>query len=200
MVKGERFRDDLLARINLWTFRLPGLRERVEDIEPNLQYELDQYAQRTGARVTFSREARALFLRFAVSREARWAGNFRDLNGIITRLATLAPGGRISTEMVEEEIDRLREIWQEPAEEERVEQFDGLVSAEQLMAIDLFDRLQLAAVLRVCRESRSLSEAGRALFTASRGRKKTVNDADRLRKFLARFGLQWAQIHPGARP
>src|SRR4029079_9293184 len=31
-----QFRDDLLARINLWTFRLPGLRERLEDIEPNI--------------------------------------------------------------------------------------------------------------------------------------------------------------------
>ncbi|HTN89863.1 MAG TPA: sigma 54-interacting transcriptional regulator, partial [Sorangium sp.] len=35
-VAAGRFREDLLARINLWTFRLPGLRERVEDIEPNL--------------------------------------------------------------------------------------------------------------------------------------------------------------------
>jgi transcriptional regulatory protein RtcR len=29
------------------------------------------------------------------------------------------------------------------------------------------------------------------LFTTSRERKKTVNDADRLRKYLARFGLEW---------
>lgn len=31
-----RFREDLLSRINLWTFRLPGLSSRREDIEPNL--------------------------------------------------------------------------------------------------------------------------------------------------------------------
>ena len=43
-VVAGRFRDDLLARINLWTFRLPGLQERVEDLEPNLGYELDQWA------------------------------------------------------------------------------------------------------------------------------------------------------------
>src|SRR5215471_16157487 len=35
-----RFREDLLARINLWTFSLPGLQSRPEDIEPNLQFEL----------------------------------------------------------------------------------------------------------------------------------------------------------------
>src|SRR5439155_20463350 len=39
-VKSGEFREDLLARINLWTFALPGLRERPEDIAPNLQFEL----------------------------------------------------------------------------------------------------------------------------------------------------------------
>ena len=34
------FRSDLLARINLWDFQLPGLADRREDIEPNLEYEL----------------------------------------------------------------------------------------------------------------------------------------------------------------
>lgn len=34
-----------------------------------------------------------------------------------------------------------------------------------------------------------LSEAGRALFSASRARRTSANDADRLRKYLARFGL-----------
>ena len=50
-----RFREDLLARINLWVFRLPGLKDRPEDIEPNLRYELDRYAERTGTIVRFSR-------------------------------------------------------------------------------------------------------------------------------------------------
>jgi transcriptional regulatory protein RtcR len=36
-VREGRFREDLLARIHLWTFVLPGLRDRREDIEPNLQ-------------------------------------------------------------------------------------------------------------------------------------------------------------------
>ena len=49
-VRAGRFREDLLARINLWTFTLPGLAERREDIEPNLDYELEQYRRRTGTR------------------------------------------------------------------------------------------------------------------------------------------------------
>ncbi|HTN88388.1 MAG TPA: hypothetical protein VL242_32130, partial [Sorangium sp.] len=99
------------ARINLWTFRLPGLRERVEDIEPNLDYELDASARLLGVRITMSRDARARFLRFATSREAVWPGNFRDFNAAVTRMATLAPGGRIGVEIVDEEIERLSEAW-----------------------------------------------------------------------------------------
>jgi transcriptional regulatory protein RtcR len=62
---------------------------------------------------------------------------------------------------------------------------------------DRFDLAQLAEVVRVCRASASLSDAGRALFAVSRCGKTSVNDADRLRKYLARFGLTWGSV---ARP
>ena len=190
-VRDGRFRDDLLARINLWTFYMPGLRDRLEDIEPNLRYELEQYARRTGKRVTFSKEACDRFLKFAVSHEARWNGNFRDLNGAIARMSTLAPGGRITNEVVDDEIDRLRLAWRAQQGTESEDLLERLIGKEKLSGLDLFDRHQLASVIQVCRDSRTLSEAGRALFTTSRERKKTVNDADRLRKYLARFGLEW---------
>src|SRR5215471_10500731 len=49
-----RFREDLLARLNLWTFALPGLKDRCEDIEPNLDFELTRHANATGITVTFN--------------------------------------------------------------------------------------------------------------------------------------------------
>ena len=194
LVREGRFRDDLFARINLWTFHMPGLRDRIEDIEPNLKYELEQYARRAGKRVTFSKEARERFLKFAVSHEARWEGNFRDLNGAIVRMATLAPGGRITTEVVREEIERLSAGWHAQPDSEGEELLEELLGKERLNALDLFDRHQLASVIKVCRESHTLSEAGRILFGTSREKKKTVNDADRLRKYLGRFGLDWREI------
>src|SRR5262245_41927894 len=88
-VRDGRFREDLLARINLWTFSLPGLQSRPEDIEPNLQFELDQYAQKTGNHVTFSKEARQRFLDFALSGRAGWMGNFSALIVVVDCLATI---------------------------------------------------------------------------------------------------------------
>lgn len=201
-VAARRFREDLLARINLWTFRMPGLRERVEDIEPNLDYELDRFAGRTGNRVRFNREGRERFLAFATSPEAVWRANFRDLNGAVTRMATLAAGGRITRPVVDEEIARLKQAWT-PFSRDRYESnilnasLDDVLG-ERAAAVDPFDRFQLEGVLRVCRESASLSEAGRRLFAVSRQSRKTVNDADRLRKYLAKFGVAWADVRPEA--
>ncbi|MGB8985924.1 MAG: RNA repair transcriptional activator RtcR [Candidatus Sulfotelmatobacter sp.] len=189
-----RFREDLLARINLWTFSLPGLRNRSEDIEPNLDFELDRFAEKAGRRVTFSREARDTFLAFALSPTANWSGNFRDLNAAVARMATLAPGGRISIDIAEEEIKRLLASWSAPGESPSPVGLQEFLDDRQLEELDLFDRAQLAFVVDVCRRSRSLSDAGRTLFGASRTRKTFSNDADRLRKYLARFGVEFSRI------
>ena len=195
LVRRGRFREDLVARINMWTFRLPGLAERAEDVEPNLEHEIIASSSVTGMRVSMSREARARFLKFATSSEARWPGNFRDFNGAVLRMATLAPGGRITTEIVDEEIRRLQISWRAMEEADPGSDFlEVLLTPERLADIDEFDRLQLKEVVRVCRSCASLSEAGRRLFSVSRTRRAATNDADRLRKYLVRFGLDWKTI------
>lgn len=75
-----------------------------------------------------------------------------------------------------------------------IDDLDRLLPQDQIAALDPFDRVQLAHVVEICRRSRSLSEAGRALFVASRSRRTSANDADRLRKYLARFDLSWQQL------
>jgi len=192
-----RFREDLYARLNLWTFHLPGLKERVEDIEPNLDFELDRYARQHGERITFNREARERYLRFATSAEAAWPGNFRDLGASITRMATLSTQGRITVDVVAEETQRLARIWGTSGRRESSADVSGLLQmllGDRLDQVDRFDRAQLADVVSVCASARSASEAGRMLFQASRARRTSSNDADRLRKYLKRFDLDFAGL------
>jgi len=201
-VAGGRFREDLLARINMWTFLLPGLRARPEDIEPNLEFELERVGDDLKQRLTMSREARERYLHFARSAEARWSGNFRDFGASLRRMATLCEGGRISVSEVDDEIQRLRAHWGGereaiPGVHESDGMLDGLLDSSRLSALDRFDRIQLEEVVRVCRTARSLSEAGRVLFAASRTARATTNDADRLRKYLAKFGLTLQAIQSG---
>lgn len=188
-----KFREDLLARLNLWTFELPGLGERREDIEPNLDFELRRHAEREGELITFNREARERYLAFATSPEALWSANFRDLGASVTRMATFAPSGRITEDVVMEEIARLRRSWSR-SRQDGEDLLATLMGVERVAALDLFDRVQLAAVIRICRDHSSLSAAGRTLFAASRAQKASANDADRLRKYLARFDLDWQLV------
>lgn len=191
-VKEGSFRDDLYARLNLWTFQLPGLADRAEDIEPNLDFELERFAEGNQRRVMFNREARDRYLAFAMSPDAAWSGNFRDLGASVTRMATLATSGRIRIEAVDEEIGRLKRLW-DPAGSQDDHGLARLLG-DRMQDIDSFDRAQLCEVLKTCRRARSLSEAGRMLFAASRKRRSTTNDADRLRKYLARFDLSWEEV------
>ncbi|MFT4546573.1 MAG: transcriptional regulatory protein RtcR [Verrucomicrobiales bacterium] len=190
-----KFREDLLARINLWTFRLPALSERREDIAPNLDYELKRFAETEGRAATFNKEAQEVFLNFAEAPGSPWRGNFRDLNAAVTRMATLAPRGRIRSEDVKLEIERLNTSWQRPAKnsESNID-FENYFSPETLAEIDPFDRIQIAYVISICKESKTLSEAGRKAFSQSRKKKANPNDSDRLRKFLAKWHLDFAAL------
>jgi transcriptional regulatory protein RtcR len=112
-------------------------------------------------------------------------------------------GGRITLELVEQEIRHLQSRWQHAAASTATGSAGDAVltpflSVSQIQELDRFDRVQLEDVLRVCRESPTLSEAGRTLFAASRRDKKTPNDADRLRKYLVRFGLSWQDLKASA--
>ena len=187
--KGE-VRADLLARINLWTFTLPGLAARPEDVSPNLDYETERAGVTLGRQVTWSREARERYVTFATSSEASWPGNFRELNASVTRLATLAEGGRITTALVDAELARLRSAWAPAVSDDGL----GALLGKRAQGLDLFDRVQLAEVVKVCAASRSASDAGRKLFAHSRLEKRSSNDADRLRKYLARFDLSFDQL------
>lgn len=157
------FRDDLYARLNPWTFTLPGLASRREDIAPNLDYELDRFAEREGERVNFNKEARQRYLAFAASPEALRLGNFRDLAASVTRMATLSPRGRIDLQRVESEILRLKRLWS-GASTQSDDWLVDLLGPDALADIDPFDRVQLTETIRICRSSRTLSEAGRYLF------------------------------------
>ncbi len=188
------FREDLLARIDLWSYQLPGLAERREDIEPNIDYELQQLERKQNHKVSMNKAARARYLDFALSPSARWKGNFRDLNASMVRMATLAKGGRINEDNVTAEIQQLQARWQTTDKANTKIHLPDYIADEQLQDIDLFDQHQLAFVIGICQQCHTLSEAGRRLYNRSRELKASTNDGHRLRQYLAKFELTFDQI------
>ncbi|TQM90488.1 RNA repair transcriptional activator RtcR family protein [Roseinatronobacter monicus] len=191
-VAGGAMRPELAALLSQWALYLPPLRARKCDMQAHVLDLIGQSEHNLDRKTGFNTDAQDAYLRFATNPATLWPGNLRDLRASVHRMATLAERGRITLPMVQAEIARLRTQWAVSQSDP-----DAALLAKVLPdpdAFDEFDRAQLAAVLRACRESASISAAGRRLFAASRQSKTSQNDADRLRKYLARFGLDWAKV------
>jgi transcriptional regulatory protein RtcR len=196
-VRKGRFREDFYNRIKMWTFRLPSLRERREDIEPNVDFELDRVSMVRNRRVSFNDVARAKYLEFAL--QAPWPGNFRDLRDSIMRMATLSDGGRIVEYDVNIEIEQLKSNWGEDATVVNTGQLPGTLDLVSVVLpasnIDLYDRVSLEAMFLAIKNSSSMAEAGRKLFAVSRQQRTgAANDSQRVWVKLKSLGLTYDEV------
>ena len=96
-IENGGFRLDLLYRLNVFTLRVPPLRERVTEI-PEL---VDHFLEARGfpRRMPIDEEALALFSRYS------WPGNVRELENEVERIAVLHPkAARIEAHMLSDRI------------------------------------------------------------------------------------------------
>src|SRR6185295_18274325 len=91
--------QDLYYRLNVVSLKLPGLRERREDIPLLASYFATKYAQKCKRRVQgVSPEARALLTQYD------WPGNVRELENAIERAVVLGSGDLIRPEDLPEAV------------------------------------------------------------------------------------------------
>ncbi|MGE0244010.1 MAG: RNA repair transcriptional activator RtcR family protein [Pyrinomonadaceae bacterium] len=194
-IKKKEFREDLLARIDAFHFPLPDLKSRLEDIEPNLNREIQKFSIKNNINLTINDKARARYLEFAMSREATWNNNFRDLTASVIRMGAYAENGRITLKIADEEIKCLRDRWNRSSPElERFPLTHRFLGEDGINNNDLVDLVQMEVVIGSCLSSRNQAEAGRKLYSASIAQKTSKNDSDRLRKYLEKNGLAWETI------
>ncbi|KRG35342.1 transcriptional regulator [Psychrobacter sp. P11F6] len=221
-VANGEFRADLFARLNTWTFFLPSLKDRLEDLPANIDYELARLGNEQQQHYRFTPEARQRYETFAMSQDATWQGNFRDLTASIIRLTTLAESKVIRNDDVQAEIERLTYLWELPDSSNGSNSLNGgnvrtknspdttldsetikqgshnilrkYLDEEILTTIDPFDAVQLAYVIEVCIRHKNQAAAGRYLYANSRDKLKNPNDSDRLRKYLMKFGLRFDEL------
>ncbi|MCF0054728.1 sigma-54 dependent transcriptional regulator [Dyadobacter sp. CY356] len=81
----KRFRSDLYFRLNVFQIQLPPLRERVRDIEPLLQFFVNQFSTKMNKKtLTYSDE-------FLKKMETyKWVGNIRELKNVVERAVILS--------------------------------------------------------------------------------------------------------------
>jgi DNA-binding NtrC family response regulator len=99
-VRAGRFRTDLYHRLNVFTIKVPSLREMGADRMLLLNHFRDFYADQSG-NAPFYLDATAIQLWERYS----FPGNTRELRNIVIRLATKFPGQTVSAEQLETELD-----------------------------------------------------------------------------------------------
>lgn len=97
-----RFRQDLFHRLNVVPIRMPGLRQRAEDIPPLVSHFMAKASRSLGLP---SRELSAEVV--AALQTHTWPGNVRQLRNVIERMLIMAPedsAGRLTAEMLPPDI------------------------------------------------------------------------------------------------
>ena len=92
------FREDLFYRLNVVPLRLPGLRERTEDIPDLVRHFFKQGAREGLQAKRISPAGIEMMKRYS------WPGNVRELENLVRRLAALYPQDEISAEIIETEL------------------------------------------------------------------------------------------------
>jgi two-component system response regulator AtoC len=94
-IRAGRFREDLWFRLSVFALHVPGLKDRLEDIEPlaeQLLAELGQELGRKGARLSEQGRARL--------RSYPFPGNVRELRNVLERALVLEPGPELSLSLL----------------------------------------------------------------------------------------------------
>lgn len=157
----EGFRYDLLQRISTWHYEIPGLAQRVEDIESILQRFQGEWRDEFKTSIAFENSARETFLEFA--RHAPWPGNFREFNAMFRHMAMFASNSTISLKDVQREIKVAHMV---PTSLSIPAKMNDQPFPEN--PYNLIDLAQLACAIDVCKKAKSADEAGRILFNARR--------------------------------
>lgn len=91
MMEEKRFREDLFYRINVVPFKIPSLRERMEDLPILLDYFIRKITKRSGKRIQeVDEEVLELFQRYS------WPGNIREFENVVEAAIHLTNNEKIT--------------------------------------------------------------------------------------------------------
>jgi two-component system nitrogen regulation response regulator NtrX len=155
MIRDGQFREDLFYRLCVMPIRVPGLRERPQDIPALSDYFLNDFCRRNNFRPKSFNPAV-----FETLQTYAWPGNVRELRNVVERMAILTPTEKIEPDAVPVEIRRFRETQPKSSVQEARE---GAEREHILRALDAADWNVSSAARALGLERTNLHKRMRAL-------------------------------------
>lgn len=135
-VKANRFREDLLYRLNVITLHLPTLKERPEDIPALVAYFLKGRVRSKNVK-TIDPKALDLLTKY------EWPGNIRELENVIERAAILCQDNIIRVE------DLALPLGSRPMTEQHIDGSSSGVQVGRAVSMTELEKAHIAGVLRI---------------------------------------------------
>ena len=143
LVAQGRFREDLMYRIKVIELNIAPLRDRVDDIEPLIEFFTSQLNARRGGGGRFQRRTLDILKRY------HWPGNVRELSNIVERQLILAGPNDVKPEDLDLKLYKTDSLNSQAV---KLSEFDG----QQLEA-------KISYIHRVIENAGSKAEAARRL-------------------------------------
>jgi transcriptional regulator with PAS, ATPase and Fis domain len=97
-IKNGKFREDLYYRLNIIKIYISPLRERPDDIQPLIDYYIEEYISQLGGR-NIERPSANIIQQLE---GYHWPGNVRELQNVLKRMLVLGDCDKIVAELFEE--------------------------------------------------------------------------------------------------
>jgi DNA-binding NtrC family response regulator len=130
LVKQGTFREDLFYRLNVFSIRVPPLKERKEDIPALTYYFMKKACASSGCKVKrISAEAMAMLV------ACDWPGNVRQLGNVVESAVILASGGVLSPQHLPPDI-RHHPSFSVPATSEELKEAKKVIRTEATAEVE----------------------------------------------------------------
>jgi len=140
-IKAGNFRADLYYRLNVVSFFLPPLRDRISAIPPLANKFVAEFSRQSGHEINgIAPEALELLTQYS------WPGNIRELRNVIERAVTLTGGPDIQVEDLPEPIRRFQQAPRHEPADWHVIQNNGHASPAPLPLAHVRQTAELARI------------------------------------------------------
>jgi two-component system, NtrC family, nitrogen regulation response regulator NtrX len=163
-IQKGNFREDLYHRLNVVLFKIPPLRERIDEIHDLIDYFIEEYSQKYGLvrKKIFSNEALSVFM------EYYWPGNIRELKNIIQSILIMCTGDVIDVNDLPEKMLKKAKTVKDKKVNMKEDYYSDLINSPSVSLLSFRKKMEEKYIQRIIRENKGNKSAAAKVLEISR--------------------------------